>query len=135
MNTGRGRWLISLCLHSNLPAEARYVGLFDISSTVPALDPLLVSIFTLWLSIVQDFWFLYSTVDKIFVLHAFDLHALYHDTDLVLVIKTKAKIGQNQGVLVLVLINQNNIGLRQRQLVRQVSLNKVSSLICVTMVL
>ena len=29
--------------------------------------------------------------------------------DLVLVIKTKVKIGQNQGVLVLVLINQNNI--------------------------
>ena len=41
-----------------------------------ALNPLLVSIFTLWLSIVQDYWLLYWTIDKIFALHTFDLRIL-----------------------------------------------------------
>ena len=51
-------------VHLNLPAEARSVGCWTFQAPYLFLIP-----FTLLLSIIQDYWLLYLTIDKIFVLH------------------------------------------------------------------
>ena len=76
MKTGCGRWLISSCVDSQICPLRLSSSMFNVSSIVCALEPLLTSILTLWLSIADDCELLKLIVDKIFVLYACDLRIL-----------------------------------------------------------
>ena len=73
LNTERDSRLMNLCVHSNLPTEAR-------SAECPALCRLLslylYSILTVWLSVSENYRLLNSTIADVFARYMFDLHVL-----------------------------------------------------------